>query len=98
MPSPITTTLTAGLLASTAVLAGPVPNTKRGFSISQKIAKPYVPPAVQMMKAFRKYNVDVPEDVAAAAAGDGSVAAVVSWMGELSVVTRGRTDLHLCLA
>lgn len=75
MPS-ITKLVTASALAG-AVLAAPAPRypVKRGFTINQKIAKPYQAPAVQLRKVYQKYNVAVPEDVAKAAQGDGSVAA-----------------------
>lgn len=74
MPS-LTTLLTASTL-TTLALAGPVPqSTKRGITVHQKIAKPHQAPAVQLRNAFQKYNVAVPEDVAKAASGQGSVAA-----------------------
>lgn len=72
MPS-ITKLIAASTLA-TAVFASPVPSTKRGLTVHQRIAKPYQPPAVQLRRTFQKYNVAVPEDVAKAAR-DGSVSA-----------------------
>lgn len=76
MPS-FTKLIAASALAG-AVLAAPTPRqpVKRGFSVNQKIAKPYQAPAVQLRKVYQKYNVAVPEDVAKAAQGDGSVAAI----------------------
>lgn len=75
MPS-ITKLVAASTLAGV-VLAAPTARqpTKRGFTVDQKIPKPYQAPAVQLQKAYQKYNVAVPEDVAKAAKGDGSVAA-----------------------
>jgi hypothetical protein len=76
MPS-FSTLLAASTLAAIAI-AKPVPQavpTKKGFTINQSIAKPFQPGPVQVQKAFKKYNKPVPTDVAAAAAGDGSVAA-----------------------
>lgn len=75
MPS-ITKLVVASALAGMA-LAAPTPRqpAKRGFTVNQKIAKPYQAPAVQLRKVYQKYNVAVPEDVAKAASGDGSVAA-----------------------
>lgn len=73
MPS-FTKFFAASALASVA-LAGPVPQTKRGITVNQKIPKPYQAPAVQLLKAFQKYHVAVPADVQAAADGQGTVTA-----------------------
>ena len=67
--------LAASTLAALAV-AKPVPQavpTKKGFTINQSVAKPFAPGPVQVQKAYQKFNVAVPADVAAAAADDGSV-------------------------
>jgi aspergillopepsin I len=50
-------------------------SAKRGFTVHQKIAKPYQAPVLQLQKAYQKYNVAVPEDVVRAAQADGTVAA-----------------------
>ncbi|ETN38819.1 uncharacterized protein HMPREF1541_06858 [Cyphellophora europaea CBS 101466] len=75
MPS-ITSLIAASALAG-AVLAAPTGRqpTKRGFTINQKIAKPFQAPAVQLRRVYEKYNVAVPADVSKAAQDDGSVAA-----------------------
>ena len=71
-------TLIATSLLTALVAASPVPQAaapKVGFTINQAVAKPFLPGPVQIQRAYSKFGVAVPEDVAAAAAGDGSVAA-----------------------
>ena len=95
MPS-ITKLVAASALASVA-LAGPIAPNKRGITVHQKVAKPYQAPAVQLQKALQKYNVAVPEDVARAAGGQGSVAATPENgdLEYLSQVTIGGQTLNL---
>jgi aspergillopepsin I len=84
-------------LVATKPLPQAVP-TKKGFTINQSIAKPFLPGPVQVQKAYKKFNVAVPADVAAAAAADdGSVAANPEQYDAeyLSPVTIGGQTLNL---
>jgi len=69
--------LAVSALASTS-LAKPIPApqaaTKKGFTINEGVPKPFQAGPVLLQKAYNKFNVAVPEDVAAAA-GQGSVTA-----------------------
>ena len=98
MPS-FSTLIAASTLAAL-VAAKPVPQavpTKKGFTINQSIAKPFLPGPLQVQKAYRKFNVAVPADVAAAAADDGTVAATPEQYDAeyLSPVTIGGQTLNL---
>ena len=75
--------LSSILLAASALtvtsLAKPIPvpqaaTAKKGFTVAQSVAKPYMAGPVALQKTYLKYNTAVPESVAAAAA-DGSVTA-----------------------
>ena len=91
--------LAASALAGTA-LAKPIPvpevTTKKGFTITQSIAKPFQAGPVVLQKAYNKYNSAIPADVKAAAA-DGSVAANPEQYDAeyLSPVTIGGQTLNL---
>jgi aspergillopepsin I len=72
-----TVLLAVSALAGSA-LAKPIPapqaETKSRYTINQSVPKPYQAGPVALANAFLKYNQEVPENIAAAAA-DGSVAA-----------------------
>jgi aspergillopepsin I len=97
---PLLSTLVAVSTIAAMVVAKPVPQvvpTRKGFTIDQSLAKPFQPGAVHLSKAYKKFNVAVPEDVAKAAASDGSVAAVPEQYDAeyLSPVTIGGQTLML---
>jgi hypothetical protein len=55
-------------------LATPVRRANRTFTVYEGVPKPFVPGAVHLLKAYRKFGATPPRDVLAAAA-DGSVTA-----------------------
>ena len=68
--------LAVSALASTS-LAKPIPApeaTTKGFTINEAVAKPFQAGPVVLQKAYNKFNVVAPQDVAAAA-GQGTVTA-----------------------
>lgn len=96
---PSFSTLIAASTLAVLVTSKPVPQAvpaKKGFTINQSIAKPFQPGPVQVKKAYKKFNVAVPADVAAAAA-DGSVVAIPEQYDSeyLSPVTIGGQVLNL---
>jgi aspergillopepsin I len=71
--------LAISALAATS-LAKPVPvpevPTRKGFTINQSVPKPFQAGPVVLQRAYRKFNLAVPEDVSRAAqAQDGTVSA-----------------------
>ena len=69
--------IAASALASLAV-AKPIPQapaTHVGFTVNQSVQKPFQPGPVKLAQAIAKFKGTVPEDVVAAASGQGSVTA-----------------------
>ena len=98
--SVILSTLLAASTLAALIAAKPVPRavpTKKGFTVNQSVAKPFQPGPVQVQKAYNKYKRPVPADVAAAAAGDGSVVNTPEQYDAeyLSPVTIGGQTLNL---
>ena len=76
MPA-LTSLIAASALVSLA-LAKPIPQAaapSEGFTINEAVQKPFQAGPVVLQKAYNKYGAPVPADVAAAAAGQGTVTA-----------------------
>jgi aspergillopepsin I len=95
-----TVLLAASALTGTS-LAVPVPQAitpKKGFTLAQSVPKPYQAGPVALAKTYLKYNVAVPDTVAAAAAsGSGTVTATPEQYDSeyLCPVTIGGQTLNL---
>lgn len=98
-----TSILVAGALASVA-FAKPIPysssttrSTTKGYSVTGSVAKPLPAFAVRMAQVYSKYGKAVPDYIAAAASGTGSVVAnpEASDVAYLSEVTIGGQKLNL---
>ena len=90
--------LLAGALAAV-TLGKPIPHTqtKRGYSVTGSVPKPLPAYPVRLANAYKKYGKPVPDHVAAAASGTGSVPAVpeASDVAYLEQVTIGGQTLNL---
>jgi hypothetical protein len=97
---PIFSSLIAASTLASLALANPIPQVaapRKGFTVNQAIPKPFQSGPLQLQKAFNKYAAPVPADVAAAAAGQGSVVATPEQFDAeyLCPVTIGGQTLNL---